>query len=65
MKNNFLLSTMLVASSISFAQNEPINFEDWWVDPDKIGTDIIEMYQDLAVHGDPKYYHDTLFRNTD
>lgn len=45
--------------------DEPINFEDWWVDPDKIGTDIIEMYQDLAVHGDPKYYHDTLFRNTD
>jgi hypothetical protein len=27
MKNNFLLSMMLAASSMSFAQNEPINFE--------------------------------------
>jgi hypothetical protein len=43
--------------------DEPINFEDWWVDPDFINSDIIALYQDLRDHGDPKYYFHTLFRD--
>lgn len=41
--------------------NEPINFEDWWADPEVIDSRIRDLYRDVADHGDPKYYYDTLF----
>lgn len=45
--------------------HEPINFEDWWVDPNSIDAGIIKLYQDVQDHGGPKYYYNTLFQNTD
>lgn len=42
--------------------DEPINFEDWWADPEIIGTEIRECYRDIQGHGSPKYYYHTLFQ---
>lgn len=41
--------------------DEPINFEDWWVAPDIVPTDIIDLYRNLSDDGQPKYYFETLF----
>jgi hypothetical protein len=41
--------------------DEPINFEDWWVNPEVISNDIVMIYENLCDHGQPKYYYDTLF----
>lgn len=41
--------------------NEPINFEDWWVDPNIIPRHIINLYQNLHNDGQPKYFYNILF----
>lgn len=40
--------------------DEPINFEDWWVDPAIVPETVWRLYQDLEDRGDPKYYWHTL-----
>ena len=40
---------------------EPINFEDWWIDPDVIPETVWSVYQDLDASGRAKYYFDLLF----
>ena len=40
--------------------SEPINFEDWWVDPGMIPEHVWRRYQDLH-EGAAKYYYHTLF----
>jgi len=41
--------------------DEPINFEDWWVDPDLVPETVWSRYQNLDDSGHPKYYWDLLF----
>jgi hypothetical protein len=41
--------------------DEPINFEDWWVDPATVPESVWRCYQDLVSDGTPKYYYHTLF----
>lgn len=41
--------------------DEPINFEDWWVDPAIVPEVVWSLYQNLHDTGKPKYYWDTLF----
>lgn len=41
--------------------DEPINFEDWWADPEVIDAEIRDLYRDVTDHGRPKYYYHTLF----
>lgn len=41
--------------------DEPINFEDWWVDPEIISQSIWKIYQNTTNDGGPKYYYHTLF----
>lgn len=42
--------------------DEPINFEDWYVDPDIVPDNIRTLYRNLDTSGRPKYYYDTLFK---
>lgn len=41
--------------------NEPINFEDWWVDPTVVPEAVWTLYQNLDHNGCAKYYYDNLF----
>ena len=41
--------------------DEPINFEDWWADPEVIDLAIRDLYRDVTDHGGPKYYYHALF----
>jgi hypothetical protein len=41
--------------------DEPINFEDWWIDPGTVPESVWSCYQDLNSDGRPKYYYNTLF----
>jgi hypothetical protein len=41
--------------------DEPINFEDWWIDPGTVPESVWSCYQDLNSDGRPKYYYHTLF----
>lgn len=41
--------------------DEPINFEDWWIDPEVIPEPVWRLYQNLDDSGNAKYYYDTLF----
>lgn len=45
--------------------NEPINFEDWWVDPCQIGEHVWKPYANCDNSGEAKYYYHTLFRSQD
>ena len=44
--------------------DEPINFEDWWVNPEYVPESIWSLYQNLDHSGAAKYYYDTLFLDT-
>jgi hypothetical protein len=41
--------------------DEPINFEDWWIDPGTVPESVWRCYQDLNSDARPKYYYHTLF----
>jgi hypothetical protein len=41
--------------------DEPINFEDWWADPQVIDQQTRDCYRNLIEDGQPKYYFNTLF----
>jgi len=41
--------------------DEPIHFEDWWVDSKTIDLNIRNCYRNINNDGLPKYYFDTLF----
>ncbi len=43
--------------------DEPINFEDWWVDPAVIPEKVFSLYTDLCDDLQPKYYYDALFQS--
>jgi len=42
--------------------DEPINFEDWWVDPLAIPESVWSLYQNHHDDQRPKYYFDILFK---
>jgi hypothetical protein len=42
---------------------EPINFEDWWIDPTVIPESVWSLYTNLRDDQRPKYYYDTLFQS--
>ena len=42
--------------------DEPINFEDWWIDPAVIPESVWSLYQNLNDNQQPKYYFDLLFK---
>jgi hypothetical protein len=43
--------------------NEPIYFEDWYVDPSQINSTIIDTYKCFSEYPRPLYYSDVLFTN--
>jgi hypothetical protein len=43
--------------------DEPIKFEDWWVDPLAIPESVWSLYQNLNDDQLPKYYFDILFKS--
>lgn len=47
----------------AFAIKEPLLFEDWYVHPDIIDSDIISSYKWVCNNFTPKYYTDILFDN--
>jgi len=43
--------------------DEPINFEDWWVDPEIVPESVWSLYQNLDNSGTPKYYYHTVLQS--
>ena len=44
--------------------DEPINFEDWWINPSYISESVWGLYQNLQDYSDGKYYHHLLFQES-
>lgn len=63
------LGYQLLVNDVTFLPPErgrhdpnPINFEDWWIDPKVIDQDVISAYEWIDHSNKPKFFDDILFR---